>query len=106
MTMNRFAPLAARTLSLGLALAVLPAAAQERPLTRLMTCEAVKRLVARERRIVLATSETAYETVYFESGACRNEVSGRPAFEPTLDDPNCFVGYRCVQRNNEGNSVR
>lgn len=104
--MNRFAPSFSRLLCLGLALAAFPAAAQERPLTRSMTCEAVKALVARERRIVLATSQTAYETVYFESGACQNEVSARPAFEPTLDDPNCFAGYRCVQRNNGDNSVR
>ncbi|CAO4183393.1 YARHG domain-containing protein [Methylorubrum populi] len=102
--MNR--SILSRFVCLSLALAALPATAQERPFTPSLTCGAVKALVARERRVVLATSPTAYETVHFESGACTNEVTAAPAFEPTLDDRYCFAGYRCVQRNNGENSVR
>ncbi|WP_342150947.1 hypothetical protein [Methylorubrum sp. SB2] len=87
-----------------------PAAAQplgsDRPFTPALTCAAVQGLVARRGRVVLASSPTAYETVYYESGACRNEVVGAPAFEPTLDEPYCFAGYRCVQSNHGENSVR
>ena len=74
--------------------------AQERPYTPALTCAAVQALVARRGRVVLATSPNAYETVHLESGACRNEVTARPAFEPTADNPSCFAGYRCVQHNN------
>lgn len=82
------------------------ALAQERPFTPALTCEAVRAIVARQGRVVLASSPTAYETVHALSGACRNESTAAPAFEPTLDDPYCFAGYRCVQRNNGDNSVR
>ncbi len=87
-----------------------PVAAQtlgaDRPFTPTLSCAAVKGIVARRGHVVLASSPTAYETVHYESGACQNEVTGAPAFEPTLDDPYCFAGYRCVQRNNGENSVR
>ncbi len=89
-----------------LCLAAAPALAQQRPFTPALTCGAVQALVAREHRVVLATSPNAYETVHLDSGDCRDEVTARPAFEPTLDNPNCFAGYRCVQRNNDANSAR
>ncbi|ABY29390.1 hypothetical protein [Methylorubrum extorquens] len=82
------------------------ASAQERPFTPSLTCGAVQALVARQRRVVLATSPNAYEAVHLDSGDCRNEVTARPAFEPTLDNPYCFAGYHCVQRNNGENSTR
>ncbi len=91
---------------LGLAVTAAPAFAQPRPLTPSLTCGTVQALVARERRVVLATSPNAYEAVHLDSGDCRNEVTARPAFEPTLDNPYCFAGYRCVQRNNGENSTR
>ena len=99
-------PLSLLSLGLCLAVAATPALAQQRPFTPSLTCSAVQALVARERRVVLATSPNAYEAVHLDSGDCRNEVTARPAFEPTLDDPNCFAGYRCVQRNNGENSTR
>lgn len=82
------------------------ASAQERPFTPALNCEAVRAIVAREGRVVLASSPTAYETVHAIGGACRNEFTAAPAFQPTRDDPYCFAGYRCVQRNNGDNSVR
>ncbi|CAO4163011.1 hypothetical protein CLBKND_00662 [Methylorubrum aminovorans] len=107
--MPRSLSLLPHTLCLGAAvfgLAVTAASAQERPYTPALTCAAVQALVARQGRVVLATSPHAYEAVHYKSGDCRNEVTARPAFEPTLDDPNCFAGYRCVQRNNSDNSAR
>ncbi|GEP09765.1 hypothetical protein [Methylobacterium gnaphalii] len=85
---------------LGLTLAASAASAQQRPYTPALTCAAVKAIVARQGAVVLATSPHAYEKVYADSGACRDEVTAAPAFEPSIDDPNCFAGYRCQQRNN------
>ncbi|GJE29357.1 hypothetical protein [Methylobacterium organophilum] len=92
-------------------LAATGAVAQEtvrdgRPFTPALSCAAVKRIVAERGHAVLATSPNAYETVHLESGACREEVTAAPAFEPTLDDPNCFAGWRCRQRDNDGTGVR
>jgi hypothetical protein len=89
-----------------LPLATSAASAQTRPYTPQLTCAAVKAIVARERAVVLGTSPQAYEKVYLDSGACQGEVTSAPAFEPTIDDPNCFAGYRCKQRSNEGSSTR
>jgi hypothetical protein len=87
-----------------LALAALStgACAQERVYTRTLTCAALKARVARDQHLVLARSETAYETVHLDSGACRQDETGRPAFEPSADVPNCLAGWRCTQRNSEG----
>lgn len=105
--MMRAAPIPAALSALALLAAASGARAQDRPFTPALTCGAVQALVARQGRVVLATSATAYEAVHADGGACRNEVTARPAFEPTLDEPNCFAGYRCVQQNNDSsNSAR
>ena len=77
------------------------AAAQERVATRTLSCAALQARVARDGHVVLATSETAYETVHRDSGACRQDETGAPAFEPSADMPNCLAGWRCTQRNSE-----
>jgi hypothetical protein len=89
-----------------LAVGVTTASAQQRPYTPELSCAAVQGIVARQGAVVLATSPHAYERVFVDSGACQGEVTSAPAFEPTLDDPNCFAGYRCKQRNNDGTGTK
>ncbi|WP_244612389.1 hypothetical protein [Methylobacterium haplocladii] len=89
-----------------LALVTTMANAQPRPYTPELSCAAVRGIVARQGAVVLATSPNAYERVFLDSGACQGEVTSAPAFEPTLDDPNCFAGYRCKQRNNDGTGTK
>lgn len=79
------------------------AEAQERTFTRTLTCAALKSVVARKGGVVLASSERAYETVYRDGGACKQDGTGEPAFEPTADEPLCFAGWRCRQRNSDNN---
>lgn len=76
--------------------------AQGRVDTRAFTCAALKSLVAQSRNIELASSDLVYELVHQDSGACRQDETGAPAYEPTIDVPACFVGWRCKQRNNDG----
>jgi hypothetical protein len=76
--------------------------AQGRIDTRTFTCAALKSLVARSRNIELASSDRIYELVHEDSGACRQGETGAPAYEPTIDVPACFAGWRCKQRNNDG----
>ena len=77
------------------------AAAQERVDTRALTCAALKARVARDHTVILARSELAYETVYQDSGSCRQDETGTPAFEPSADVPSCWAGWRCTQRNSD-----
>ena len=96
-----------RTLTSALCLALLvagPVAAAERQSTRALTCAAIKALVVRDGEVVLASSETAYETVLADGGACQNGDSGSPAYGPAADEVNCFAGWRCTQRSSDGAS--
>lgn len=82
------------------------AEAQRRPYTPELSCAAVQAIVARERQIVLATSPNAYELVYVDGGSCGQGMTAVPAFEPTVDDRNCFAGYRCKDRSIDATGVR
>ncbi|MBP1178677.1 hypothetical protein [Methylobacterium sp. PvR107] len=87
--------------ALALAVVTAGAAAQERVSTRNLSCTALKARVAHDQTVILARSETAYETVHRDSGACRQDETGVPAFEPSADMPNCLAGWRCTQRNSD-----
>ena len=64
-----------------------------------MPCAAVQAAVARGGAVIVNSSPTAYEKVYADAGICRNEVTSAPAFTRSADDPTCFAGYRCRDRN-------
>lgn len=64
-----------------------------------MPCAAVQASVARNGAVIVNSSPTAYEKVYADAGICRNEVTSAPAFTRAADDPTCFAGYRCRDRN-------
>ena len=65
-------------------------------------CAAVAAAVTSRGAVVLDTGPGTFERVVRDAGLCALEETTRPAFEPTADDPRCFVGYRCVDRLNEG----
>lgn len=104
--MPRFAELA----SVALALSLLSAPALADPTStriepaegRILAtgkpCSAVQAAVAQSGSAIVAQSEFVYERVFRDSGACRNEVTSAPAYTATLDQPQCFAGYRCKQR--------
>lgn len=96
--MSRFTPTFGIVVLLASGNAVL---AQGRTDTRALTCAAVKAVVARDRDVVLATSDTAYEAVHQDNMACASDETGAPAFTPSRDDPSCFAGWRCKQRSND-----
>lgn len=81
------------------------AIAQGRTYTRTFTCSALKAFVARAGNAVLASSDLAYETVHRDSGACKQDETGAPAYAPTLDVSACFVGWRCKQHNSDAGPV-
>lgn len=96
-----------RTLALlACAAAVLPfgqAQAQGRPATPALSCAAAAGLVARSGSIVLTTGPFTYDRFVRDGGFCPLPEIPRPAFEVTLDDPKCFVGYICKDKFTENN---
>ncbi|WP_342109838.1 hypothetical protein [Methylobacterium sp. SI9] len=41
-----------------------------------------------------AQNELACETVRLDSGSCRQDETGAPAFEPSADGPSWWAGWR------------
>ena len=112
------APAARRRLALALTLACLahparaqgPATGQDdapsggggRPDTRVLTCAAAAGLVARAGAVVMSTGPLTYLRIVRDGGFCTIEETTRPDYEATCDERQCFVGYRCVERLQEG----
>ena len=77
-----------------LATAAAPALA-ERPMTPSMTCQSAAGLVARQGAVVLGTGPDLYDRYVANDSFCPLSYHARPAFLPTRDNPQCFVGYFC-----------
>ncbi len=111
--MIRIAPLA-----VGLVLLAMPASAEgpatgpddgpsrggggARPDTRALTCAQASALVARDGAVVMTTGPFTYQRIVRDGGFCTIETTTRPDYEATRDERQCFVGYRCVERLEEG----
>jgi len=82
------------------------AAAQSRAETTRMTCDAARALVTRNGAVVLGTGSSRYDPNapalfgrYVVSQAyCYSTQTTEPAFVPTTDNRQCFVGYTCRER--------
>lgn len=71
-----------------------PAMAQ-RASTLDMTCPEARTVVSRNRGIVLGTGGATYDRFVRDRGACEVTEITIPAYAPTRDTPDCFIGYRC-----------
>lgn len=85
------------SLALPMAAASMPAHAQDRPLTRAMSCTSAQNLVARQGSIVLDTDRFIYDRYVRNASFCLNQQTTKAAWVPTKDTPNCFIGYTCVE---------
>jgi len=70
------------------------AAAQQGNTTR-MGCAAARQLVSRQGAIVLRTSSTTFDRYVATRAYCMQTEITEPAFVPTADARDCFVGYTC-----------
>jgi hypothetical protein len=86
-----------KTVLAGIALlaTVTSAVAQPRPSTLAMSCGQAASLVASAGGIVLGTGGFTYDRFVAHRGFCLRTESDEPAWVPTFDTPQCFVGYRC-----------
>ena len=76
--------------------AATPALAQSRPSTTTMTCAAANALVLSRHAIVLGTGRDTYDRYVSDQGQCPWGQILKPGFAPTRDNPQCMVGWRCV----------
>lgn len=75
-----------------------PCLAQERPNTLEMSCKAAAGLVARQGAIVLGTGSSTFDRYVASRSFCTVDDIIQPGFVPTVDNPNCFIGYYCAPR--------
>jgi ABC-type sugar transport system substrate-binding protein len=87
----------ALALAFALALAAAGALAQPRPQSTAMTCRQAAALVSSRGAVVLGTGGHTYDRYVRDRGFCAITEATKPGFAPTLDDPQCFVGYRCFE---------
>ena len=89
-------------LSVSLLALATEAVAQGRPYSPGMSCREAAAMVSARGAVVLGTGPNSYERVVAHGGLCSVEETTAPAWEPTADNPRCFVGYRCKDKFNEG----
>ena len=80
------------------ALIVTSAVAQPRPSSVQMSCGQAAGLVASRGAIVLGTGGYTYDRFVADQRFCLRTETTLPAWVPTRDTPQCFVGYRCKER--------
>jgi hypothetical protein len=74
-------------------------AALSRPDTTRMTCAAARALVMRHGGIVLGTGPSLFDRFVSSRAYCMSTEVTEPAFVPTADDRECFIGYTCREPN-------
>jgi len=77
-----------------LSVAAGPALAR-RASTPAMSCRAASSLVAQHGAVVLGTGPDLYDRYVVNESFCPTGYYARPAFLPTRDNPQCYVGYYC-----------
>jgi hypothetical protein len=71
------------------------AAAQVGPPTSQRTCGANRQLVQRDGAVVLDTSPSTYARFVRSGAQCLVDQFPEPAWVPSSNNPQCFIGYRC-----------
>jgi hypothetical protein len=75
-----------------------PAAAQSRPDTNRLSCAAAQALVTRSGAVVLSTGPSLFDRYVISRAYCPSTDRTEPAFVPTTDNRQCFVGHTCRDR--------
>ena len=69
--------------------------AQVGPLTTARTCAEDRALVNAQGAATLNTSAMTYARYVKDSAYCLVDQFPAPAWVPSADNPQCFIGYRC-----------
>jgi hypothetical protein len=85
-------------LSVALVVAAMTSAvAQSRPSSVAMSCRQAAGLVASRGALVLGTGGYTYDRFVTDQRFCLRSEFTEPAWVPSADTPQCFVGYRCKE---------
>ena len=59
------------------------------------TCSANRQLVMRDGAVVLDTGPSTYARFVRSGAECTVDQFPEPAWVPSSNNPQCFIGYRC-----------
>ena len=82
-------------LALALIVSATGAFAQAGPSSLSMSCQTARQIVSSRGAAVISTGRYAYDRYVVSSQFCVLGETTEPAWIPTADTPQCFVGYRC-----------
>ncbi len=85
-------------LTVSFCMAATVAVAQTRPSTPSLPCARAAALVQAQGAVVLGTGVYTYDRFVSGSNHCVYGEFAEPAYVPSADTPQCFVGYRCRPR--------
>jgi hypothetical protein len=71
---------------------------QSRPVSTTMGCARAAGPVASQGAVVLGTGRYTYDRYVSGANFCALGEAIEPAWVPTADNPQCFVGYQCRLR--------
>lgn len=77
------------------AVAAAGASAQTGPVTFDRPCAASRDIVVDQGAAVLTTGPGTYDRYVKDAAYCLVDQYPQPAWVPSSDNPQCFVGYRC-----------
>jgi hypothetical protein len=77
------------------------ALAQVGPLTTARTCGEDRALIDARGSAVLSTSAMTYGRYVKDGAYCLVDQFPAPAWVPSADNPQCFIGYRCSDGPND-----
>ena len=78
-----------------LAFTATAAVAQVAAPTSQRTCGANRQLVMKEGAVVLDTGPSTYARFVRSGAECTVDQFPEPAWVPSSNNPQCFIGYRC-----------
>jgi hypothetical protein len=83
--------------SLMLVLASTTAFGQSRPSTTGMTCSQARTFISARGAAVIGTGGQTYDRFVRDRSFCEPTEVTKTTFVPTRDNPQCFIGYRCIE---------
>ncbi len=78
-----------------------PVLAQLRETTTSMSCAAARQIVSTRGAIVLSTGASTYDRYVASRRYCERDEINKPAWVPTADERQCFIGYLCERIDDE-----
>lgn len=77
-------------------------AQESRPLTTTLSCRHTSNAITSQGSMVLQTGANTYDRYVSWDQFCQRGERAEPAWVPTADVKQCFIGYRCLSgRKNE-----